>query len=418
LGNGDGTFKAATSPAADTGSTSVTAADFNGDGKEDLVVANSRDSSATALLAETALTIATVNNISPVGVGTHLVKAIYSGDVNYGGSTSADVPLIVVPPGLTLSGTSVSVMAGATGTSTLTITPTNGYSGSLTLECGSVISPLNASDAPTCSSIPPVTISGNAPLTATFSIQTQPGTTPGQYMVPVNAVDSSGVLMANTNTAIVAVTVTAPAPAPPPPPAPAPPSAPSFALTNTAVSIAAPGVSGASTITIMPSGGFTGSVALSCTVTGPATAVDLPTCSVAAPPVITGTAAVTATLTVNTTAASSSSNATGHTATTFRNQRNPMLALGGSALAVFLSFGLPLRRRRTKTLLSVLLLGALATIVMGCGGGQKAANPVTTPTNPVAAPPNPGTTVGGYMITVTGSSGALTASTTVAVTVN
>jgi hypothetical protein len=92
LGNSDGTFKAATSPAADTGSTSVTAADFNGDGKEDLVVANSRDSSATSLLAETALTIATVNNISPVGVGTHLVKAIYAGDVSYGGSTSAKCP--------------------------------------------------------------------------------------------------------------------------------------------------------------------------------------------------------------------------------------------------------------------------------------------------------------------------------------
>jgi FG-GAP-like repeat/Bacterial Ig-like domain (group 3) len=89
LGNGDGTFTAAASPAADTGSTSVAAADFNGDGKEDLVVANSRDSSATALLAETALTIATVKNISPVGVGTHLVKAIYSGDVNYGGSRVA-----------------------------------------------------------------------------------------------------------------------------------------------------------------------------------------------------------------------------------------------------------------------------------------------------------------------------------------
>jgi hypothetical protein len=413
LGNGDGTFKAATSPAADTGSTSVTAADFNGDGKEDLVVANSRDSSATALLAETALTIATVNNISPVGVGTHLVKAIYSGDVNYGGSTSADVSLIVVPPGLTLSGTSVSVVAGASGTSSLTITPTNGFSGSVTLECGIVTYTGNASDVPTCSSIPPVTISANAPATTTFSIQTQPGTTPGQYMVPVNAVDSSGVVMANTNTAIVAVTVTAPAPAPPPPPAP------SFALTNTTVSIATPGVSGTSTITIMPSGGFTGSVALSCTVTGPATAVDLPTCSVAAPPPITGTTTVTAMLTVNTTAASSSSNATGQVATAFPNQRNPMLALGGgSALAAFLFFGLPLRRRRTKTLLSLLLLGAFATIVMGCGGAQKAANPVTTPTNPVATPANPGTTVGSYMVTVTGSSGALTAATTVAVTVN
>jgi trimeric autotransporter adhesin len=411
LGNGDGTFKAATSPAADTGSTSVTAADFNGDGKEDLVVANSQDSSATALVSETALTIATVNNISPVGVGTHLVKAIYSSDVNYGGNTSAEVSLTVVPPGLTLSGTAVSIVAGATGTSTLTITPTNGFSGSVTLECGTSNSPVNANDLPTCSSIPPVTISGNAPATTTVIIQTQPGTTPGQYTESVNAVDSSGAVLPETNTAIIAVTVTAPAPPPPPPP--------SFALTNTTVSIATPGVSGTSTITISPSGGFTGSVAVSCAVTGPTTAVDLPTCSVAAPPAITGTAAVTATLTVNTTAASSSSNATGHTATAFRNQRNRMLSLGGgSAFAAFLFFGLPFRRRRTKTLLSLLLLGAFATIVMGCGGAQKAANPVTTPANPVATPANPGTTVGSYMVTVTGSSGALTASTTVAVTVN
>jgi hypothetical protein len=72
---------------------------------------------------------------------------------------------------------------------------------------------------------------------------------------------------------------------------------------------------------------------------------------------------------------------------------------------------LPSRRRRTKTLLSLLLLGAFAATVMGCGGAQKPANPVTTPTNP-------GTTVGSYTVTVTGSSGALTASTTVAVTVN
>jgi hypothetical protein len=410
LGNGDGAFTTAASPAADTGSTSVSAADFNGDGKEDIVVANSRDSSATALLAETALTIATVNKISPVGVGTHLVKAIYSGDDNYGGSTSADVSLIVVPPGLTLSGTPVSVVAGATGTSTLTITPTNGFSGTVTLQCDGGSYPGSANDVPTCSSIPPVTISGNAPATTTLSIQTQPDTTTGQYMLYVNAVDSSGVAMANTT---VAVTVTALAAAPPPPPPP------SFALTNTTVSIATPGASGTSTITISPSGGFTGSVALSCAVTGPTNAVDLPTCSIAAPPAIKGTAAVTATLTVNTTAASSSSNATGQASTAFRNQHNRMLALGGGgALVAFLFFGVPSRRWRTKTLLSLLLLGAFAPIVTGCGGAQKAANPVTTPTNPVMTPANPGTTVGSYMVTVTGSSGALTASTTVAVTVN
>jgi len=395
LGNGDGTFTAAAGPAADTGSTSVVLADFNGDGKEDLVVANSGDSSATALLAETALTIATVNNISPVGAGTHLVKAIYSGDANYGGSTSAAVSLTVAPPSITLSATPVSVVAGATGASTLTITPMNGFSGTVTLACDGVSMPGSANDVPTCSSIPPVTISGNAPATATLSIQTQPGTTPAQYMEFMYAANSNLAAIADTT---VVVTVTAPAP--------------SFALTNTIVSIATPGGSGTSTITISPSSGFTGSVALSCTVTGPTNAVDPPTCSVAAPPAITGAAAVTAVLTVNTTAASSSSNATGYTATAFRNQRHPMLALGGGgSLVAFLVFGLPLRRRLTNTLLSLLLLGSFAAIVMGCGGAQKAASPVTTPADP-------GTTAGSYMVTVTGSSGALTASTTVAVTVN
>src|SRR5271154_4725952 len=200
LGNGDGTFTAAAGPAADTGSTSVSAADFNGDGKDDIVVANSADSSATALLTETALTIATVNNISPAGVGTHLVKAIYSGDVNYDGSTSAEVSLTVVPPGLTLSGTPVSVVPGATGTSTLTITPTNGFSGTVTLECDGSGYLGGSNDGTTGSSIPPVIITGNAPTTTTLSIQTQTGTTPGQYMEFVNAVDSSGNLIANTNT--------------------------------------------------------------------------------------------------------------------------------------------------------------------------------------------------------------------------
>jgi hypothetical protein len=395
LGNGDGTFKAATSPATDAGSTSVVSADFNGDGREDLVVTNSADSSATALFLEPALAIATVNNLSPLGVGAHLVKAIYSGNAKYGDSTSADVSLTVVSPGFTLSGTSVSVVAGSAGTSNLTITPTNGFAGTVTLDCDGSSYPGSASDVPTCSAIPPVTISGNAPTTITLSIQTQPGTIPGQYFWDVNAVDSSGVIMANT-----AVTVTVSSPPQ------------DFALTNTPVSISSPGASGTSTITITPSGGFSSKLALSCTVTGPATAVDLPTCSVAAPPAITSTAAVTTTLTVNTTAASSSSNAAGQAATAFRNQRNRMLSLGGgSALAAFLFFGLPLRRRRTKTLLSLLLLGAFAPIVMGCGRAQKAANPVTTPADP-------GTTSGSYMVTVTGSSGALTASTTVAVTVN
>jgi hypothetical protein len=288
LGNGDGTFTAAASPAADTGSTAVSVADFNGDGKEDIVVANSADSSATALLAETALAIATANNILPVGVGIHLVNATYSGDVNYGASTSADTSLTVVPPGLSLSSTPVVVKAGANGISTITVTPTNGFSGTVALECDGNTLPDGTNPAPSCLSIPPVTISGNAPATTMLTIQTQTGTNPVQYVEYVTASNSSGVEEAFTS---VTVTVN-------PPPA-------GFALTNTPVNIASPGASGTSTITVTPQRGFTGTVTLSCAVTGAAGGVDAPSCSVAAPVPITSTSAVTATLTVNSQATTS-----------------------------------------------------------------------------------------------------------------
>jgi hypothetical protein len=151
-------------------------------------------------------------------------------------------------------------------------------------------------------------------------------------------------------------------------------------------------------------------VALTCAVTGPANAVDLPTCSIAAPPVITGTAPVTAMLAVNTTLAL---NAPGDRMI-LRNPINRTFILGGGgAVVAFLFFGLPLRRRRTKTVLSLLLLVAFAATLMGCGGATATTTPA--PPNP---PANPGTTPGSYMVTVTGSSGALTASTTISVTVN
>ena len=67
--------------------------------------------------------------------------------------------------------------------------------------------------------------------------------------------------------------------------------------------------------------------------------------------------------------------------------------------------GIPRRRRRWKTLLSLLLFASLAAAAIGCAG---------TP----APPANPGTTPGAYVVTVTGTSGAVTQSTTVTVAVN
>jgi ABC-type phosphate transport system substrate-binding protein len=79
------------------------------------------------------------------------------------------------------------------------------------------------------------------------------------------------------------------------------------------------------------------------------------------------------------------------------------------AVASLLWFGFPLRRRRTVTQFGLLLIATLIGTAMGCGGGAAA---------PSATPANPGTTPGAYTVTVTGSSGAITATTAVTVTLN
>jgi hypothetical protein len=140
---------------------------------------------------------------------------------------------------------------------------------------------------------------------------------------------------------------------------------------------------------------------------------DAPTCSVTNPPAIVGAAAVTATLTVNTTAASTTANS--HRA--IRNQQPRGIAIADStiALASLLLFGFPIRQRRNLTQFSRLLITILIGATMGCGGTKTAAPPTNPGTTPVA---NPGTTTGAYTVTITGSSGSIMATTAVTVTVN
>ena len=146
-------------------------------------------------------------------------------------------------------------------------------------------------------------------------------------------------------------------------------------------------------------------VALSCAVAGgPMEGADAPTCSVTNPPAIAGTAAVTATLTVNTTAASTTANSP----RAIRNQQPRSVAVAGStiALASLLLFGFPIRQRRSLTWFGWLLITILSGVTMGCGGTKAAAPPA-----------NPGTTPGAYTVTITGSSGSIMATTAVTVTV-
>jgi len=117
---------------------------------------------------------------------------------------------------------------------------------------------------------------------------------------------------------------------------------------------------------------------------------------------------VTATLTVNTTAASASLARAGNNATPYII-RNRAISLGGEMiLSALLLFGVPVRRRRRKTLFMLLLIAAASAMAVGCGGGANA--------NKVNA--NPGTTPGNYTVTVTGVAGATMATTHVTVTLN
>jgi N-acetylneuraminic acid mutarotase len=172
----------------------------------------------------------------------------------------------------------------------------------------------------------------------------------------------------------------------------------SFSITGTAVSVAPGATTGnTSTITLTPSGGFNGLISLSCAIT-PRAASDPATCSMPASATISSSATQTVTLTVNTTPATSALN---------RKRRFFRPLAGGTALACILLVGIPARRRRRWSILAMLvLLFAVVGGALGCGGGGNG-----------GGGGNPGTTPGTYVITVTGTSGPITQTGTVSLTV-
>ncbi|HEX4319791.1 MAG TPA: hypothetical protein VHZ52_02745, partial [Acidobacteriaceae bacterium] len=158
------------------------------------------------------------------------------------------------------------------------------------------------------------------------------------------------------------------------------------------------------TVTTTPSNGFTGLIGFSCAVTtAPAGATDPITCAMLPSSVtISGAAAVTSTLTINSTAATAAA-----------VKAASLRALGGTALAGILFLFVPShRRRQLRGLLSVILLIAVGSL-MACGGGSSK----STGTIPPAT--QPGTTAGAYVVTVTATPAGASAQTiTVNVTVN
>jgi len=162
------------------------------------------------------------------------------------------------------------------------------------------------------------------------------------------------------------------------------------------ITIAAPGQSGSTSITITALNGFTGTVNLSCAVSN--TTVEI-SCSVPATAAISSGSA-TATLTVSTTAP----HAVSGPATVSR--RTPSGWLGGSLalIAGAMLMGVP-ARRRWKVGLGILLF-TIAVAAVGCGGSSNNSTPKTG-----------GTPAGNYTVTVTGTNGSTTRTTNVSVTV-
>jgi sugar lactone lactonase YvrE len=114
-----------------------------------------------------------------------------------------------------------------------------------------------------------------------------------------------------------------------------------------------------STVSVTPWYGFTGAVTLSCAIT-PTAASDAPTCSVPTTVTISGTTAQTATLIVNTTAATATNQPAGL----------PWRAMGGAVLACVVLLFTPLRRRNWLALFVWVALFAAAA-GMGCSGGAS-----------------------------------------------
>ena len=382
LGNGDGTFGTALSPAAGTDPCFLTVGDFNGDGLTDIAASDCYQSighpnTVSVLLSQlTRTATATAAGISLAGTGTHQVEASYPGDSLFDSNISATTGLTAqqATPTVKLTLSSSSITNAQALMVTVTVDDGSGNptpTGSVTLASGSYVSAATPLDG------------GVAKINVpTGSLAAATDTLTASYSGDSN-------YLPNTGTASVTVTV------------------PSFQISGAAVTVAPGATTGnASTITVTPAGGFTGSVALTAAITSsPVGAVILPTFSFSSTSQvsITGAAAGTATLTFTTSAGGGCSQAYQ------MDRRVPWYPAGGAILACVLLFGIPARRRYWRAALGAMaLLVFLAGGAVACNGGGERST-----CNAILA----GTTAGNYIVTVTGTSGGSTATGTVALTV-
>jgi hypothetical protein len=174
---------------------------------------------------------------------------------------------------------------------------------------------------------------------------------------------------------------------------------PSISLNQSSPSltISSPGASSVSSLQVSSINGFSGTVSISCTVEyqGTGTAASIPTCT---PNPNQATIAANAAIPVTLTVGSTSATASGKPFS--GGWKHPL-----GAMAAFLIIGFITPRKKMRIALFV-ILGCIAPALNGCSSGTPA-SPVTTHA----------TTAGNYLVAVTATSGILTSSVKIPLTV-
>jgi hypothetical protein len=187
---------------------------------------------------------------APTGSRSLVVRAAYGNQL----AELAFTLTVIPPPDFTLSlnPSSLTVQQGQSGTTQLTITPQGGFTGTVSLSL--VGAPPGVTLSPTSVNVP-----GPGPVTYVLTLSVAGSVPAGSYNLQLTAI--SGTL---TRTANLTLTVT---------------PAPDFAIFLNPTSLSIPrGSSGNTLLTIVPQGGFTGTVSIS--LVDPPAGVSLPPTSV------------------------------------------------------------------------------------------------------------------------------------------
>src|SRR5882762_8880648 len=218
------------------GSTTITVNPLNGFSGNVNLTASGLPTGVTASFGTNPAMTSSLMTLSATGtvaVGTYTITVTgVSGSL----SSTATISLTVSPVGnytLSSSPSNVTIVQGAAGASTITVTPLNGFNSSVSLSASGLPSGVTASFNPTSTA-------SSSTLTLTASSTATTGT------VTVTVAGTSGSL---TNSTTVSLTVNAP---------------PNFALSVSPNSLTmSQGTIGTSAITVSPQNGFNGSVSLS-----------------------------------------------------------------------------------------------------------------------------------------------------------